>query len=343
MKDSIGILLIIQIILISLNAIFASAEIAVLSVNETRISKLAQNGNKKAKRLNSLIKEPASFLSTIQIAITLSGFLGSAFAAEGFSEPLVNWAVDIGVDLPVSTLETVSVIIITLILSYFTLVFGELVPKRIAMKKSESLAMGISGMLSGISVVFKPIVWLLSVSTNAVLRIIGIDPNEEEEQVGEEEIRMMVEVGGEKGTIDKDEQEFIQNVFEFDDISAGDIATHRVNVNALYLSDDDKTWNKMIHDKRHTYFPVCGDSADQVVGVLNAKDYYRLDDISRESVMKNAVSEAYFVPESVKADVLFRNMKKLKKPIAIAVDEYGGMSGIVTLKDLVEELVGDLE
>lgn len=343
MKDSIGILLIIQIILISLNAIFASAEIAVLSVNETRISKLAQDGNKKAKRLNSLIKEPASFLSTIQIAITLSGFLGSAFAAEGFSEPLVNWAVDIGVDLPVSTLETVSVIIITLILSYFTLVFGELVPKRIAMKKSESLAMGISGMLSGISLVFKPVVWLLSVSTNAVLRIIGIDPNEEEEQVGEEEIRMMVEVGGEKGTIDKDEQEFIQNVFEFDDISAGDIATHRMNVNALYLSDDDKTWDKTIHDKRHTYFPVCGDSADHVIGILNAKDYYRLDDISRESVMKNAVSEAYFVPESVKADVLFRNMKKLKKPIAIAVDEYGGMSGIVTLKDLVEELVGDLE
>ncbi len=343
MKDSIGILLIIQVILIALNAIFASAEIAVLSVNETKIARLAQDGNKKAKRLTGLIKEPASFLSTIQIAITLSGFLGSAFAADGFSGPLVDWAIGIGIALPESTLETIAVIVITLILSYFTLVFGELVPKRIAMKKSESLAMGISGMLSGISVVFKPIVWLLSKSTNAVLRIIGIDPNEEEEHIGEEEIRMMVEAGGEKGTIDKEEQEFIKNIFEFDDICADEIATHRVSVDVLFISDDDDTWAKTIHDKRHAYFPVCEGSADNVLGVLNAEDYYRLTDKSRDSVMKNAVGEAYFVPESIKADVLFRNMKKERRPIAIALDEYGGMSGIVTLKDLVEELVGDLE
>ena len=183
LKDSLGILLLIQIILIALNAIFASAEIAVLSVNETKIGKLAEDGNKKAKRLNRLIQEPARFLSTIQIAITLSGFLGSAFAAEGFSAPLVEWALKIGVGLPEKTLETVAVIIITLILSYFTLIFGELVPKRIAMKKSESLALSISGLLSGISVLFKPVVWLLSVSTNTVLRLIGIDPGSEKEQI----------------------------------------------------------------------------------------------------------------------------------------------------------------
>lgn len=343
MKDSIGILLVIQVILIALNAIFASAEIAVLSVNETKIGRLAQDGNKKAKRLNALINEPAAFLSTIQIAITLSGFLGSAFAAEGFSEPLVDLMIRMGVNIPASTLETVAVIVITLILSYFTLIFGELVPKRIAMKKSESLALSISGILSGISVAFKPIVWLLSVSTNTVLRILGIDPNEEDEHIGEEEIRMMVDAGGEKGTIDRSEQEFIKNIFEFDDITAGEIATHRLNVCILKLDDDDAAWEKTIHDKRYTYFPVCGASADNIVGVLNAKDYYRLNDKSRENVMKYAIEEAYFVPESIKADVLFGNMKKLRKHICIALDEYGGMVGIVTLRDLVEELVGELE
>ena len=171
--------LLIQIVLIALNAVFASAELAVLSVNEGKIDRLAEQGNRKAKRLRNLTKEPAKFLSTIQIAITLSGFLGSAFAADGFSDPLVDWLIGLGVPLSRSVLDTLSVIFITLILSYFTLIFGELVPKRIAMKKSEALALGVSGVVSGISVLFKPIVWLLSISTNAVLRLLGIDPNEE--------------------------------------------------------------------------------------------------------------------------------------------------------------------
>lgn len=234
MSTSIFILLVVQIILIILNAIFASAEIAVLSMNETKLERMAEQGNGRAKRLVRLTQEPARFLATIQVAITLSGFLGSAFAADNFSEPLVDWVIGMGVNIPRSTLDTIAVILITLILSYFTLVFGELVPKRIAMKKSEELAMGISGLVTGISILFKPIVSFLSLSTNIVLKICGIDPNEAEDQVGEEEIRMLVDSGSEKGTIDHQEKEFIQNVFEFNDIMAGTIATRRTDVTILY-------------------------------------------------------------------------------------------------------------
>jgi len=346
MDSSLILLLLLQVVLISLNAIFASAEIAVLQMSEAKLDKLAAEGKSKnkrrAKRLLKLTSEPARFLATIQVAITLSGFLGSAFAADSFSDPLVNWLVSLGVNLPRATLDTVAVIAITLILSYFTLIFGELVPKRIAMKKSEKIALGVSGLVGAIAKIFRPVVWFLSVSTNLVLRICGIDPNEEDEQYSEEEIRMMVDAGSEKGTIDHQEKELIQNIFEFNDITAADIATHRTDVHILWLEDEMDVWANTIHENRHTRYPVCGDTVDNVVGVLNAKDYFRLDDKSRESVMKGAVTPAYFVPETIKADVLFRNMKKTRNSLAIVMDEYGGTVGIVTLYDLIEELVGEL-
>ncbi len=340
--DSIWFLLLFQIVLIALNAIFASAEIAVLSINEAKLERMANDGNSKAKRLFKLTREPAKFLATIQVAITLSGFLGSAFAADNFSEPLVDLVLSLGVNLPRATLDAIAVVIITLILSYFTLIFGELVPKRLAMKKSESIAMGISGIVSGIAVVFRPIVWFLSVSTNLVLRLLGIDPNEAEDEVSEEEIRMMVDVGSEKGTIDTQEKEFIQNVFEFNDITAGDIATHRTEVCVLWLEDGTDVWAYTIHQNRHTLYPVCDGSPDKVVGILNAKDYFRLEYKTKEAIMAAAVTPAYFVPETITADVLFRNMKKTRNSLAVVLDEYGGMVGIVTIYDLVEELVGDL-
>ena len=342
MGSSIWFLLLLQVILIALNAVFACAEIAVLSINETKLERMAEQGNKRAKRLFRLTREPAKFLATIQVAITLSGFLGSAFAADNFSEPLVDWVVSLGVKIPRATMDTAAVVLITLILSYFTLVFGELVPKRVAMKKSEKLALGISGLISGISVVFKPIVWFLSVSTNAMLRLLGIDPNETDEQVSEEEIRMMVDAGSEKGAIDEHEKEFIENVFEFDDLTAGEIATHRTDVTILWMEDEDSVWAETIHNSRHTLYPVCEDSPDNVVGILNAKDYFRLPEKSRERVMQEAVKPPYFVPETIKADLLFRNMKKTRNAMAVVLDEYGGMEGIITLNDLIEELVGDL-
>ena len=342
MDSSMIVLLFFQVILIALNAVFASAEIAVLSLNETKLGRMAEQGNGRAKRLVRLTKEPARFLATIQVAITLSGFLGSAFAADNFSEPLVDWMIHMGVSIPRATLDAGAVVFITLVLSYFTLIFGELVPKRIAMKKPEQIAMGISGLVSGISIVFKPIVSFLSVSTNLVLRLCGIDPKEEEEQVSEEEIRMMVDVGSEKGTIENQEKEFIQNVFEFNDIMAESIATHRTDVVMLWMEDDMEVWAETIHNSRHTFYPVCDGSPDNVIGVLNAKDYFRIDDKSRNKVMNQAVYPAYFVLETTKADVLFRNMKANKSAIAIIIDEHGGMTGIVTMNDLVEELVGDL-
>lgn len=334
-------MILLQVILIALNAIFACTEIAVISMNDSKLAKMAGDGDKRAIKLTRLTSQPARFLATIQVAITLSGFLGSAFAADNFSDGLVNWLVDLGVSIPIKTLDTLAVIFITIILSYFTLIFGELVPKRVAMRKAESLALGLSGMISAIAKLFAPIVWFLTVSTNAVLRLLGIDPNAEDDEVSEEEIRMMVDVGSEKGVIDFEEKEFIQNVFEFDDITAGEIATHRTEVSLLWLEESMEEWEETIHNSRHTLYPVCDDSADNIIGILNAKDYFRLEDKSRESVMEHAVTEAYFVPESVKADVLFRNMKRSHNNLAIVLDEYCGMTGIVTMNDLVQQLVGD--
>ena len=343
MGDSIGFLLLLQLVLIGLNAVFACAEIAVLSINETKLERMSEQGNTKAKRLFRLTREPAKFLATIQVAITLSGFLGSAFAADNFSEPLVDWVLSLGVSIPRATLDTIAVVLITLILSYFTLIFGELVPKRIAMKRPEQLAMAISGLVSTISTIFKPIVWFLSLSTNVVLRLCGIDPNEAEDQVSEEEIRMLVDAGSEKGTIDHQEKEFIQNVFEFNDITAGEIATHRTDVTILWMEDAEDVWAHTIHENRYTLYPVCDGSPDNVVGILNAKDYFRLTEKSKDSIMENAVRPAWFVPETLKADILFRNMKNTRNNMAIVLDEYGGMTGIVTLYDLVEQLVGEFD
>ena len=339
---SIWLLLIIQVILIALNAVFASAEIAVLSVSETKLDLLAEQGNKKAKRLSRLTREPAKFLATIQVAITLSGFLGSAFAGDYLSELLAMWLYRHGFSaIPLETLNNIGLVLITILLSYFSLIFGELVPKRIAMKKAEQLSLNLSGLIGFVSTVFKPFVWLLTVSTNTVLRLCGIDPNESDEQVSEEETRMLVDAGSENGAIDEEEKEFIQNVFEFDDLTAEEIATHRTDLVVLWTEDSMEEWDKTIHDNRHTRYPICTDSPDNVVGILNTKDYYRLDDKSRENVMK-IVYPAFFVPETMKADVLFRNMRQNHNAMSVVLDEYGGVVGIVTLNDLLERLVGDL-
>ncbi|MCI8335245.1 MAG: HlyC/CorC family transporter [Lachnospiraceae bacterium] len=336
-------MLLLQLFLIALNAVFACAEIAVISINEQKIAKLASQGNKKAQRLAALTSRPARFLATIQVAITLSGFLGSAFAADNFSGTLADWLFDLGIPLSRSTLATVSLILITLILSYFTLVFGELVPKRLAMKKAESLALAMSGLISVISTLFAPVVWFLSLSTNTILRLLRIDPNEEDDPVSEEEILLMVDAGSKKGAIDQEEQEFIQNVFKFDDMTAEEIAIHRTEVTLLWMEESMEEWNRTIYENRFSLYPVCEDSKDHIIGILHTKDYFRLADKSREQVLASAVRPAYFVPENVKADILFRNMKKGRHSMAVVLDEYGGMIGIVTLKDLVEQLVGDLE
>ena len=343
MDNSILFVILLQLVLIALNAVFACAEIAVISMNDTKLAKMAEAGDKRAIRLARLTSQPARFLATIQVSITLSGFLGSAFAADNFAGLLVTGLQKIGIPLSADVLHSVSVIIITIVLSYFTLVFGELVPKQVAMRKAEKLALGMSGLISGIAKLCAPLVWLLTVSTNGVLRLMGIDPNAVPEEVGEEEIRMMVDAGNESGTIDNEEREFIQNVFEFDNLPVEEIITHRTEIAFLYMEDDLETWDKTITETRFTYYPICKETPDHIVAMLNSKIYFRMKEKTKESVLEEAVTEAYIVPESLKADVLFRNMKKEHQQIAVVLDEYGGLSGIVTIKDLIEELVGDLE
>ncbi len=333
--------ILLQILLIALNAVFACAEIAIISINDTKLAHMAANGDKRAARLVKLTSQPARFLATIQVAITLSGFLGSAFAADNFSVYLTKWLVSLGVPLAEATLDTISVLLITILLSYLTLVFGELVPKRIAMRNAEKLGLGLSSLISFISVAFKPLVSLLTASTNGILRLVGVDPNAETETVTEEEIRMMVDAGSEKGAIDDTERELIQNVFAFDDICVEDICTHRTDADFLSTEDDMDAWRKQIYDTRHSFYPVCGESSDRIVGVLSAADYFRLEDRSCDAVMA-IVRPAYFVPAAMTANVLFTEMKRNHERFAVVLDEYGGTAGVITLTDLIEELVGDL-
>lgn len=343
MNQSMFFMIALQVILIALNAVFACAEIAVISFNDRKLAKLAAEGDKRALRLARLTSQPARFLATIQVAITLSGFLGSAFAAENFSGVLVDWVLSLGLSIPVETLDSLAVVLITILLSYFTLVFGELVPKQLAMRKAEALALGMSGLISGISRIFAPLVSFLTLSTNAVLRLLGVDTGAQSEEVSEEEILMMVDAGSEKGTIDNEERDFIQNVFAFDNLTVEEIITHRTDVTLLYLEDGAERWEKIIGRTRFTYYPVCGETPDKILGVLNTKVYFRLQDKSMESILRDAVFPAYFVPETITADLLLRNMRRQKAQFAVVMDEYGGMSGIITIKDLLERLVGELE
>lgn len=334
---------ILQALLIFINAVFASAEIAVISMNETRLKHMVQEGNKQAEKLSALIEQPAKFLSTIQVAITLAGLLGGAFAADHFADPLVFKLKELGVALPDHVLRSVVVLLITLILTYFSLVFGELVPKRIAMKKTEKMALEMSGMLSLVSVIFAPLVWLLTASTNLVLKLMGINPNEEEDVVTEEDIRRMLAEGNEQGTIQDEERWMIKNIFEFDDTTAGQISTHKRETICLYMEDSEEEWAGVIQQSRHTYYPICGENQDDIVGILNTKIYFRSEQKDRDLIMKQAVEKPFFVPEEMRANALFNQMKQTRNYFAVVLDEYGCMFGIVTIHDLIETLVGELE
>lgn len=334
--------IIIQIGLIALNAVFACAEIAVIEAKGPKLDKLADDGNKRARKLKRLSDNPAKFLATIQVAITLAGFLGSAFAAEGFSGMIVD-ALDGKVALSRAALNTLSVIVITIVLSFVTLVFGELVPKRIAMRKAEFVALKLTGTIRFISVIFAPLVWLLTVSTNGVLRLLRINPHEEDEKMSEDDIRMLADAGSEKGVIDEETNEIIQNVFEFDDITVGEIATHRTELKVLYLEDSDEEWFRTVRDDVHTYYPVCDEDIDHIVGMLDEEVYLRLDDRSRENVMKQAVIAPHYVTQVMKTDALFREMKREHSNIAIVIDEYGGTYGLVTMNDLIQQIIGEFD
>lgn len=336
--------LLLQAVLILLNAIFASAEIAVISLNDIALKQSADLGNKKAVRLVKLTEQPSRFLATIQIGITMAGFLGSAFAADNFSDYLVNLAVNAGVGLSPKVLNTISVIVITLLLAFITLVLGELVPKRIAMKKSETLAMALSGFIYFISKIAGPIVSLLTSTTNVLLRLFGIDPNDNKEKVTEEEILMMVGAGTESGAIDLQEKAMIENIFAFDDTIAADIMTHRTDLNVLWKSDTLEEWERTFQNSNHSRLPVCDNDIDDVIGIMYLKDFYTAarKGITDVEELCTLIKPAYFVPETVKIDLLFRNMQRTKNHFAIVVDDYGGVSGIITMSDILSQIVGDI-
>lgn len=338
--------ILLQLILIFLNAFFAATEIAVISLNGAKLRKEAEEGNKKSARLLKMVEEPSGFLSTIQIGITLAGFLGSAFAADNFSGYLVNWVYDdLGYrGMSQETLNTISVIVITIILSYVTLILGELVPKRIAMQKPYEIAKFTSGVVSAVATVMKPVIIFLSLSTNAVLKLLRMKTETEEESVTEEELKMMIELGGKKGVLDKDESDWIKNVFEFDDITVEEVMTQRSDMVTVDLDDDEEKILEVIRESKCSRIPVYDREKDEddIVGILHAKDYLLAGDEEREKGIEPLMRQAYFVSENMKASELFKKMQLNNMHMAIVVDEYGSINGLVTMEDLLEEIVGSI-
>ena len=333
--------IIILVILILINAFFASAEIAFISLNDAKIEIQAKGGNKKAKKIRNMLKNPSKFLATIQIGVTLAGFLSSAFASDTFADklaPVLNsWLPSVSI----STWKSVSIIIITIILSYFTLVFGELVPKRIAMKYYEKVSFASIGVIKAISVITAPFVKFLTFSTNIVSKLFGVT-GEEEDNVTEEEIRMMVDVGEEKGTIKEEEKEMINNVFEFNDKFVSEIMVPR---NKIFALDIDMTIAEVIEklsdDMRYSRIPVYDENMDNIKGIIYIKDLL-ISNKNKNSKIKSLVKEAYFVSETKRVNELFQELRKDKKQIAIVLDEYGGTAGMVTMEDILEEIVGEI-
>ncbi len=336
--------LLLLLVLVLINAFFAAAEIAVISLSETRLKKQAEEGDKKAEKLLKLTQAPDHFLSAIQIAITLAGFLSSAFAADSFSDPLVKWLTEEkGVTaLAPHALNNIMVVLITIVLSYFSLVLGELVPKRIAMKKTEAVARFTLGPVSAVAVVFRPVIWLLSKSTNGVLRLLHIDPRAEQEDVSEDEILMMVDLGEERGSIEASEKELIENIFEFNNTTAEDVMVHRTDMVMVWAEDTNEDVVNAILTSGRSRFPVYKEDADHIVGILNTRDFLLSAQEDQPRPLSELLRPAYFVPESVRTDVLFRDMQSKKVHMAIVVDEYGGTSGLVTMEDLLEEIVGNI-
>lgn len=335
--------ILLQIILIALNAFFAATEIAVISLNEKKVRALAEDGNKKAVKMLKIIEEPTQFLSTIQIGITLAGFLGSAFAADNFAEVLsaaISKAFNLSAD-NTKIINTVAVVLVTLILSYFTLIFGELVPKRIAMKHKEKLANSVCGIISFLAAVLKPIIWFLTVSTNAVLRLVGIDPHEKEEPVSEEDIVLMLDAGADEGSLDHDDIEYIKNVFKLDKMTAEDVMTPRKSVISISYDASDKEILEIIEEESYSRIPVYEDNPDKIIGILHACDYL-LKRNEKSFDLKSILHTPVFVPETVSLDVLFKDMQTDHNHLAVVVNEYGETSGIVTMEDILEEIVGEI-
>lgn len=333
--------LIVIIILILLNAFFAAAEIAFISLNDAKIDIQVKEGNKKAKKIKDMLVNPSKFLATIQIGITLAGFLSSAFASETFASELAPVLNNLIPQVSLAVWNSIAIIVITIILSYFTLIFGELVPKRLAMKNSEKIAFATIGVIKTISVITAPFVKFLTFSTNIVSRAFGVSETEEE-TVTEEEIRMMVDVGEEKGVIKREEKNMINNVFEFNDKVVSEIMTPRTEIFALDMNlTISEVIEELSEDLRYSRVPVYEEDIDDIKGIVYIKDIL-LSQKNKNTKIRNLIKEAYYVSETKNVNELFSELRKNRKQIAIVIDEYGGTSGVVTMEDILEEIVGEI-
>ena len=332
-KNMIQVLMLLLLVL--LNAFFAMTEIAYVSLSDAKIDIMAKSGNKKAIKIKKLLDMPSKFLATIQIGITLAGFLSSAFAADTFADQLAPlFAPILG-----RSARSVSIILVTIILSFISLIFGELVPKRIGMKHHERIAFATVGIIREISIILAPFVKLLTATTNLVSKIFGVSENDEE-VVTEEEIRMMVDAGEEKGAIEEEEKEMINNVFEFNDIVVSEIMVPRNDLVAVDLNlTVEELFEELGNDRTTSRIPLYEEDLDNIKGILHIKDVLNKP---KETKLKDLMREAYYIPESKKINELFNEFKRQKIQMAIVIDEYGGTAGIVTMEDVLEELVGDI-
>ena len=321
--------------LILLNAFFAMTEIAFVSLNDAKIDLLAKSGDKKAQKIKKLLDVPSKFLATIQIGVTLAGFLSSAFAAESFADDLAPLLTP----LLGSSAKSIAIILVTILLSFFTLIFGELVPKRLGMKNHEKIAFATVGIIRAISIILAPFVKILTFATNAVSKLFGVTESDEE-IVTEEEIRMMVDAGEEKGAIEEEEKEMINNVFEFNDISVSAIMTPRNDIFALDLNITvSELFDELGNDRTYSRIPVYDEDPDDIKGILYVKDVLNKP---KDTKIADLIREPFYVPETMKINELFDALKLQKIQIAIVVDEYGGTAGLVTMEDVLEEIVGDI-
>lgn len=339
--DSIFTQILLLLFLTLINGFFSCAEMAMVSVNKNKIKKLADGGNNKAILVQKFHDEPTKFLSTIQVAITLAGFFSSASAATGLSDPLSRRLTELQV--PYS--GQISLITVTLILSFFTLVFGELVPKRIAMHNPEAISMFSVKPIRAISKFAYPFIRLLTGTTNLVMKIFGGENENVQDMISREEIKSLVEEGQARGVINKKEKEMIDSIIEFDDTLAKEVMTPRINVFAIDILEPMEEYLDELLEVKYSRIPVYEDDVDNVIGVLYMKDFMReaikkgFDKIDIRSIM----NKPFLVPDSKNIDELFKEMQLSKTQIAILIDEYGGFSGIVTLEDLVEEVMGDID
>ena len=332
--------IIILILLILLKAVFTAAEAALTSAPEGKLRKQAEEGDTKSARLVKLLQKPERFLSALQICITLAGFFASALVAVAFTDRIVDAIGDISA--PDGAVKVVTIIVMVLVLSCVMLVLGDMVPRRVAMKKAESVSNTVCGVVNFVSVVFSPLGWILSKCTNGALRLLRIDPKDLGEEVSEDEILMMVDIGEETGAIEAAEKEMIENIFEFNNTTAEDVMVHRTDMVMIWVEDPAEEILRVIEESGLSRFPVYNEDADDIIGVLSTRDYLFNTHRAQPKTFRDLLRPAYFVPESVRTDVLFRDMQSKKVHMAIVVDEYGGTSGLVTMEDLLEEIVGNI-